>query len=79
MEHRNLSQIIKSLGESQTSTKVTQTNHICMALLAFTKLEKIINCNKSNHFALKQQLILSANKASYEKFKDIQMLLKEAA
>ena len=50
-----------------------------MALLAFTKLEKIINCNKSNHFALKQQLILSANKASYEKFKDIEMVLKLAA
>jgi hypothetical protein len=76
--HKSLKQNA-SLGKSQTSTKLTQTNHICMALLAFTKLERIINCNKSNHFALKQQLILSANKASYEKFNDIQMELKMAA
>lgn len=76
--HRSLKQNT-SLGKSPTSVKKTQSNHICLSLLAYSKLEKIMLCDGKNHYALKHQLIIAANQASYKKLLELQDKLKNVA
>lgn len=76
--HRSLKQN-SSLGKSPTSVKKTQNNHVCLSLLAYSKLEKIMLCDGGNHYALKHQLIIAANQASYKKMMELQDKLKYSA
>lgn len=54
-----------SAAKSPTKTPTSQANHLFASILAFCKLETLKLLNSLNHFALKAQLILAANKASF--------------
>jgi transposase len=69
--HKSLKQNT-SLAESPTRKCKTQSNHIFAS--AYVKLEKIKLSSKLNHFAMKAQLYIDANKAA---FKELLVLKKD--
>ena len=60
-----------SLSKSPTKTIQTQCNHLFASMIAFCKLELLKVKTAMNHFAIKQKLILKANKIM---FKELQLL-----
>jgi hypothetical protein len=65
--HRSLKQNT-SLTKSPTSTQKTQTNHIGVSLLAYSRLEQLKTVQKNNHYAIKRKLLIAANQASYKAY-----------
>lgn len=71
--HKSLKQNT-SLAESPTRKCKTQSNHIFASIIAYVKLEKIKLSSTLNHFAMKAQLYIDANKAA---FKELLVLKKD--
>lgn len=65
--HRSLKQNA-SLTKSPTSTPKTQTNHIGLSLLAYSRLEHLKIAQNNNHYAIKRKLLIAANQASYKAY-----------
>ena len=76
--HRSLKQNA-SVGKSPTKVKRTQTNHVCLALLAYSKLEQLKVSTDNNHDAIKRQLLIAANQASYQELQKIRAQVKMVA
>jgi Transposase DDE domain len=55
-----------AVAKSPTKTIRTQSNHIFASLLAYVKFEKLKFADKTNHFALKSKLYLTAVKAAFK-------------
>lgn len=62
-----------SLSKSPTKTVKTQTNHFFASIYAFVKLETLRIQAKTNHFALKSQLYISALKASFAQLQQLKL------
>lgn len=69
--HRSLKQNA-SVSKSPTRTRTTQTNHFVAALCAFTKLELLKVRTNKNHYALKNQLYLSALLQAFETLRQLE-------
>ena len=52
-------------AKSPTKTIKTQTNHFVLSIVAYLKLEFLKQRTKKNHFAMKTQIYLAAQKAAY--------------
>lgn len=52
-------------AKSPTKTIKTQTNHYVLSIVAYIKLEFLKIRTNKNHFAMKAQIYLAANKAAY--------------
>ena len=76
--HRSIKQN-SSAGKSPTKVKQTQLNHVCLSLIAFSKLEKLKLKSDKNHYALKRQLLIAANQASYRELLSMRKKLKMTA
>ena len=63
--HKSLKQNT-SLAKSPTRKCKTQSNHIFASIIAYVKLEKIKLFSKLNHFSMKAQIYLAANKAAFK-------------
>ena len=70
--HRSLKQNA-SLTKSPTSTQKTQTNHIGLSLIAYSRLEGLKILQKNNHYAIKRKLLIAANQASYKAYLDMKL------
>jgi len=68
-----------SLAKSPTKTVVSKSNHIFSSILAFCKLELLRIKQATNHFALKYKLIIAANKAAWQEFKNLTMKFNATA
>ncbi len=53
-------------AKSPTKTITTQTNHFVLSITAYIKLEWLKQRTHKNHFALKAQIYLAAQKAAYD-------------
>jgi len=69
--HQSLKQNA-SLSNSPTRTVKTQSNHFFAALCAYIKLEMLKVATKTNHFALKATLYLSALRTAFQALDDLQ-------
>ena len=69
--HKSLKQNA-SLSKSQTKTVTTQSNHLFASMCAFIKLEMLKVSTKTNHFALKAKLYLSALQTAFQKLHELQ-------
>jgi len=54
-----------SLAASPTKRVLSQANHLFCSLISYCKLELLKIKTATNHFAMKHQLLLKANQASY--------------
>lgn len=68
--HRSIKQNV-SICNSPTRVKHTQSNHLCLSLLAYVELEKLKVNTATHHYALKRRMLISANQASYEELQRI--------
>ena len=64
--HKSLKQNLK-IERSPTKIPSTQLNHIFITYLSFIKLENLRTQFNTNHYALKEQLYLSALQESMKK------------
>lgn len=71
--HKSLKQNA-SLSKSPTKTVVTQSNHLFMSMCSFIKLEMLKVSTKTNHFALKAKLYLSALRTAFQKLDELQSI-----
>lgn len=71
--HKSLKQNA-SLSKSPTKTVVTQSNHLFASICAFIKLEMLKVSTKTNHFALKAKLYLSALQTAFQKLNELQSI-----
>lgn len=71
--HKSLKQNA-SLSKSPTKTRVTQSNHLFASMCAFIKLEMLKVSTKTNHFALKAKLYLSALKTAFQKLTELRSI-----
>ena len=71
--HKSLKQNA-SLSKSPTKTVVTQRNHLFASMCAFIKLEMLKVSTKTNHFALKAKLYLSALQTAFQKLNELQSI-----
>jgi len=69
--HKSLKQNA-SLSKSPTRTVTTQSNHFFASLCAYIKLEMLKVATKTNHFALKAKLYLSALRTAFQALDDLQ-------
>jgi len=69
--HKSLKQNA-SLSKSPTKTVVTQSNHLFTSMCAFIKLEMLKVSTKTNHFALKAKLYLSALQTAFQTLNELQ-------
>jgi len=76
--HRSIKQNT-SVCKSPTKVQKTQLNHLCLSLLAYSNLEQLKVASDNNHYAIKRKLFISANQASYEKYREIKMEYKMAS
>ena len=76
--HRSLKQNA-SVGKSPTKVKRSQTNHVCLALLAYSKIEQLKVSTSKNHYAIKRQLLIAANQASYLELQKLRAEIKMAS
>jgi len=76
--HRSLKQNA-SVGKSPTKVKRTQTNHVCLSLLAYSKIEQLKVATSNNHYAIKRQLLIAANQASYLELQKLRSEIKMTA
>ncbi|MFV0248929.1 MAG: hypothetical protein ACK5H1_08210, partial [Tenacibaculum sp.] len=58
-------------AKSPTKTVKTQMNHYMLSILAYIKLEWLKQRTKKNHFAMKTQIYLAAQKAAYLELKKL--------
>lgn len=63
--HKSLKQNV-SLAKSPTQTETTQTNHFYAALCGYIKLEMLKVETKTNHFALKTKLYVTALRSAFQ-------------
>ena len=54
-----------SFAKSPTKTTKTQTNHYVLSIVAYVKLEWLKQRTHKNHFAMKAQIYLAAQKAAH--------------
>ena len=71
--HKSLKQNA-SLAKSPTKTVTTQSNHLFASMCAFIKLEMLKVSTKTNHFALKAKLYLSALQTAFQKLDQLQLV-----
>ena len=71
--HKSLKQNA-SLAKSPTKTVTTQSNHLFASLCAFIKLEMLKVSTKTNHFALKAKLYLSALQSAFQKLDQLHLI-----
>jgi hypothetical protein len=71
--HKSLKQNA-SLSKSPTKTVITQSNHVFASMCAFIKLEMLKVSTKTNHFALKAKLYLSALQSAFQKLNELQLV-----
>ena len=57
------------MAKSPTRSSVTQKNHCFASIFAFVKLERITSKMKTNHFALKSKIYLSAIQKAFGELK----------
>ena len=69
--HKSLKQNLK-IERSPTKISSTQLNHIFLTFLAFIKLEKLRTKFNTNHYALKEQLYLSALQEAMKKLNTLE-------
>ena len=69
--HKSLKQNA-SLSKSPTKTVTTQSNHFFASLCSFIKLEMLKVETKTNHFALKARLYLSALQTAFQTLHELQ-------
>lgn len=55
-------------AKSPTKTIKTQTNHYVLSIVAYVKLEWLKQRTNKNHFAMKAQIYLAAQKAAQTEF-----------
>ena len=65
-----------SVGKSPTKVKRSQTNHVCLALLAYSKIEQLKVSTENNHYTIKRQLLIAANQASYLELQKLRAEIK---
>jgi hypothetical protein len=58
-------------SKSPTKTVKTQTNHFVLSIVAYIKLEWLKQRTGKNHFAMKNQIYLSAQQAAYAELKKL--------
>lgn len=58
-------------AKSPTKTIKTQTNHYILSIVAYIKLEFLKIRTNKNHFAMKAQIYLAANKAAYNELQKL--------
>jgi hypothetical protein len=58
-------------AKSPTKTIKTQTNHFVLSIVAYIKMEWLKQRTKKNHFAMKAQIYLAAQKAAYLELNEI--------
>jgi len=58
-------------GKSPTKTIKTQTNHYMLSIVAYMKLEWLKQRTKKNHFAMKTQIYMAAQKAAHAELKKL--------
>jgi transposase len=68
--HKSLKQNA-SIGSSPARTERTQSNHIFSAIYAYTKLEKMKQATKTNHFALKAKIYIASMKTALTTFQEL--------
>ena len=68
--HKSLKQNV-SLEKSPTRTETTQTNHFFAALCGYIKLEMLKVKSKTNHFALKTKLYVTALQAAFQTLREM--------
>lgn len=71
--HKSLKQNA-SLSKSPTKTVTTQSNHVFASMCAFIKLEMLKVSTKTNHFALKAKLYLSALQSAFQKLNELELV-----
>jgi len=69
--HKSLKQNA-ALQKSPTRTITTQTNHLFASLCAYIKLEMLKQKRRTNHFALKSQLLLRAITTAFHTLRTLQ-------
>ena len=69
--HKSLKQNA-SLSKSPTKTITTQSNHFFASLCAYIKLEMLKVSTKTNHFALKAKLYISALQSAFQTLDTLQ-------
>ena len=65
-------------AKSPTKTIKTQTNHFVLSIVAYLKLEFLKQRTKKNHFAMKTQIYLAAQKAAYLELNELMKPRKAA-
>lgn len=60
-----------SFAKSPTKKTATQTNHFVLSIVAYIKLEWLKQRTGKNHFAMKTQIYLAAQKAAYNELKNL--------
>jgi hypothetical protein len=65
-------------AKSPTKTIKTQTNHFVLSIVAYMKLEILKQRTKKNHFAMKTQIYLAAQKAAYLELNELKKPKKAA-
>ena len=63
-EYHKSIKINTGLAKSPTKTIKTQTNHYVLSIVAYVKLEFLKQRTQKNHFAMKAQIYLAAQKAA---------------
>ena len=58
-------------AKSPTKKVKTQTNHFILSIVAYIKLEWLKQRTSKNHFAMKTQIYLAAQKAAYEELQKL--------
>ena len=71
--HKSLKQNV-SLEKSPAKTVNTQTNHLFASLCGYIKLEMLKISGKSNHFALKAKIYISAIQSAFSELQKLQPL-----
>jgi hypothetical protein len=65
-------------AKSPTKTIKTQTNHFVLSIVAYLKLEFLKQRTKKNHFAMKTQIYLAAQKVAYLELNELMKPRKAA-
>ena len=74
-EYHKSSKSNTGFAKSPTQTIKTQTNHFVLSIVAYIKLEWLKQRTGKNHFAMKAQIYLAAQKAAYNQLKILAMPL----
>lgn len=72
--HKSLKQNA-AVAKAPVKTITTQANHLFASICAFVKLERLKVVEKTNHFALKAKLYLSATRAAFKELAALKLKL----